>query len=113
MIGAGAVGFLSLQHGFSVPNDVGSLAEGRVLLPVGLLFLIGAGVLINQTKRTGTDKYLSQRRFIQLFLMPIDLIRGHVASVEGSTTTTGYENNAERKRQLQRTGSRYTLYPDC
>jgi Cytochrome oxidase complex assembly protein 1 len=85
LIVACGAGFFALQHGFSDQNT-GDLAQGGVLLVIGALLLIGVGLLINQIKRTGTDKYLSQRRIFQLFLMPIDLIRGQVASVEGSTT---------------------------
>jgi hypothetical protein len=79
------LGFSAVQNGFS-SADAGNLVKGGILLAVGLLFLVPIGSLINGTKRTGADKYLTERRLGQLFLMPIDLVRGRVANVEGSTT---------------------------
>lgn len=84
MIGAGIVGFLSLQQGFSEQN-VGSMVEGVIFIIVAVMCLVGTGLLINRTKSNGTDKYLSERRIRQLLQMPIDLVRGRVAMVEGST----------------------------
>ncbi len=82
-------------------------------IAIGVVLFGGIGYLILLTKRTGTDKYLTNRRdaLPRLLLMGIDLIRSNVASAEGPVMPTHDVRETESRSDNGSTStSRVDLY---
>ncbi|MGB8645855.1 MAG: cytochrome c oxidase assembly factor Coa1 family protein [Anaerolineae bacterium] len=89
---------LACSIGFGSLN-AGNWGAAAVPLAIGVALIAGIGVLFNLAKRTGADKYLTNRRdtLPRLFFLAIDLIRGQVACVEGGVTRS-YQRREDSTR---------------